>query len=238
MKREQKTSGLRRILSHPAVYDAYDALVGTRGVRRAFVREYVQAFLGAHVLDLGCGSGKLLRYLPGVAYTGVDISSAYIRTAQRRYSNRGTFILGSAIDADLGPDHSFDIVVAFGLLHHVNDVTAREVVSRAKRALKRGGRFVTLDPCFETNQNRFAQFLHKKDRGRHVRYVDGYLKLAHMAFEAVSHQVLHNIHPVVPSTTLIMTCLSAPSGPLSVRGRERDLDRGHQPLQERASFNE
>jgi len=238
MKRGQKTRGLRRILNLPAAYDAYDALVGTRGVRRAFVREYVQAFPGAHVLDLGCGSGKLLRYLPGVAYTGVDISSAYIRTAQRRYSDRGTFIVGSAIDADLGLDHSFDIVVAFGLLHHVNDVTAREVVSRAKLALKPGGRFVTLDPCFETNQNRFARFLHKKDRGRHVRYVDAYLKLAHTAFEAVSHHVLHNIHPVVPSTTLIMTCLSGPSSSLSGQARERDPDRDHQPLPERAPSNE
>jgi len=238
MKREQKTSGLRRILSHPVAYDAYDALVGTRAVRRAFVREYVQAFPGAHLLDLGCGAGKVLRYLPSVIYTGVDISSAYIKAAQRRHRDRGTFILGSATDVDFGPDHSFDIVVAFALLHHINDANAQKVMSRAKRALRPGGRLVTLDPCFETGQNRFARFLHKKDRGRHVRYLDAYLKLAHMAFDAVTARVLHNLHPVLPSTLLIMTCVAPPSGPPSVQSGERGLDHAHPPSRERASSNE
>lgn len=202
----ETTTGLRRILSYPAVYEAYDAVVGTRAVRRAFARQYVRPFPRAKVLDLGCGPARMLDHLSGVRYTGIDISAAYINAARKRYGNRGRFILGSVTDVNFGQEEPFDIVVAFGLLHHVSDGTVRDLVSRAKSVLTRSGRLITLDPCFVENQNILARYLHQKDRGNHVRYVEGYLKLVGPAFSSVTHVVRHDLH-FIPSTTLIMTCL-------------------------------
>ncbi len=201
----ETTSGLRRLLSLPSLYNAYDTLVGNPSVRRAFVRDFVRAAPGANLLELGCGTAKLLRYLPDVTYTGIDISEAYIRMAQQRYGSRARFVVGSVTEADFGPRHSFDIVMAFGLLHHLDDASAQHVLLRAKGVLKPGGRLVTLDPCFAENQHRFARYLHGKDRGRHVRYVDGYLDLVRTAFDDVTQRVFHDLHRI-PSTTLIMTC--------------------------------
>jgi len=206
MMRAETTTGLRRILSLPTVYEAYDALVGTRAVRRAFARQYVRPVPGAKVLDLGCGPARMLEHLSSVTYTGVDISRAYVEAARARYGARGTFLLGSVTEVDLGREHSFDVVVAFGLLHHVDDATAREVVSRVKSVLKPEGRFVTLDPCFVENQNIVARWLHRMDRGNHVRDVEGYLRLVRAVFGSITHDVRHDLH-VIPSTTLIMTCL-------------------------------
>jgi SAM-dependent methyltransferase len=201
----ETTTGLRRLLSVPSLYNAYDTLVGNPAVRRAFVRDFVRAAPGANVLELGCGTAKLLHYLTDVIYTGIDISEAYIRTAQRRYGSRGRFVVGSVTEADFGPRQSYDVVMAFGLLHHLDDATARLVLSRAHSVLKPGGRLVTLDPCFAENQHRFARYLHRKDRGRHVRYVDGYVSLVRAAFDHVAPRVFHDLHRI-PSTTLIMTC--------------------------------
>jgi len=203
---DETTTGVWRLLSLPAVYETFDALIGTRDVRRRFVQEYIRPVPGAHILDLGCGPGTMLEHLPNIRYTGIDFNESYIVAAQKRYGSRGTFILGNVTEVDWGPDESFDVVVAFGLLHHVSDATAREVIPRVKLALKPEGRFVTLDPCFVKNQNIVARCLHKMDRGNHVRDVEGYLRLVNPAFRGITHKVAHDLH-VVPSTTLMMTCL-------------------------------
>jgi len=132
----ETTTGLRRLLSLPGLYNAYDTLVGNPAVRRAFVQDFVRAAPGANLLELGCGTAKLLRYLTDVTYTGIDISEAYIRAAWRRYGSRARFVVGSVTETNFGPRHSFDIVMAFGLLHHLDDASAERALSRAKEALK------------------------------------------------------------------------------------------------------
>jgi len=205
MTLDETTTGVRRILSFPAAYETYDALVGTRAVRRAFAREYIRAAPGAHVLDLGCGPGTMLEHLPDVRYTGIDLNETYIRTARQRHQGRGTFVVGDVTAVDFGPDESLDVVVAFGFLHHVSDATALEVMPRIKSVLKPEGRFVSLDPCFVRNQNVVARCLHRMDRGNHVRDVAGYLRLVSPVFGEVAHHVDHDLH-VLPSTTLLMRC--------------------------------
>ncbi len=200
----ERTTGLRRLLSLPGLYNAYDTLVGNPAVRRAFVQDFVRAAPGANLLELGCGTAKLLRHLSDVTYTGIDISEAYIRAAWRRYGSRARFVVGSVTEADFGPRHSFDIVMAFGLLHHLDDASAQRALSRAREALKSGGRLVTLDPCFVESRHRFARYLHGKDRGRHVRSEDDYVRLVRTGFDHVTPRVFHGLHRI-PSTTLIMT---------------------------------
>jgi len=62
---------------------------------------------GGHVVDLGCGSGLLVRALHdrGFATTGVDLSPAMIALA-RRESPRTTFVTGSLYDARLPRAHA------------------------------------------------------------------------------------------------------------------------------------
>src|SRR4051812_25484014 len=130
----QTTTGVRAVLSNPAVYELWSRLVGGERGRTRFVGAHVRAQTGQRVLDLGCGPGELLPYLGDVGYTGVDISAPYIERARERFDGRAEFRVGDAtrIDDDLT---GFDVVLVAGVLHHIDDDGVRRLFAGAARAL-------------------------------------------------------------------------------------------------------
>ena len=98
----------------------------------------------------------------------------------------------------------FDIVLALGLLHHLNDAVAVDVMELAAKALKPGGRLVTIDPCFDPLQNPIARLLIRGDRGQNVRDRAGYEALASVFFKSPLVKVRHTSW--IPYTHCIMEC--------------------------------
>lgn len=182
----QVTTGLRAILSHAGLYEALQSIMGAKGIRERIVREYVRAFPGMRVLDLGCGPAEILDAMPAdVGYVGYDMSPEYIAAAEKKFAGRGIFHCRLLEHAEVASLQPFDLVLGIGVLHHLDDDTARQFMALARTALKPGGRIFTLDPCFAANQNPIARFLISRDRGQHVRDAAGYLKLpASLAIDA------------------------------------------------------
>jgi tRNA (cmo5U34)-methyltransferase len=104
---------------------------------------------GAHVLDLGGGTGALsaavLRGLPESRVTVVDVDSAMLGEARRRlarFGDRVEFREASFLD----PLPAADAVMASLALHHVHDLGAKTDLYRAiHAALVPGGVFLNLD---------------------------------------------------------------------------------------------
>ena len=63
-KVDHRTRCLRAVLSSPVVFDVFQNLVGADGFRRKYVREFIHPAPGARILDIGCGTGAILTYLP------------------------------------------------------------------------------------------------------------------------------------------------------------------------------
>lgn len=177
------------------------------GARRGwlhFVDEFVRPTEGAAILDVGCGPGDLLDYLPPVHYWGFDISQSYIDYAARKFGGKGRFICKRMTENDLATLPRFDVVVGSGLLHHMDDAAALEYLRLAYGALKIGGRLVTIDPCFAPGQNPIARLLIACDRGQNVR--------SKVAYEALASQVFCNPRATVrhkawiPYTHCFMEC--------------------------------
>ncbi|OBG93804.1 methyltransferase [Mycobacterium sp. E3251] len=201
----QVTSGIRAVLSHPLVYEALQRIMGAKRGREWIVRDLIRPFPGMRILDLGCGPAEILDSLPeDVAYTGYDMSTEYIAAAEAKFGTRGTFhcrLLEQAEAATLEP---FDLVMGIGVLHHLDDGTARQFMTLAKAALKPGGRLLTLDACYAPKQNPIARFIISKDRGQHVRNEAGYRALAEGVFTSIAGAVRHWGWP--PYTHWSMEC--------------------------------
>jgi cyclopropane fatty-acyl-phospholipid synthase-like methyltransferase len=200
----QITSGVRAILSHPAVYDQFQMLMGSDRIRRELVAEHIRPFAGMRLLDIGCGTARILDYLPELSYHGFDLSHKYIDEAVARYANRGVFRCALVEEATLQGEPPFDLVLAVGVLHHLDDKSTQQLMQLAKFALKDGGRLVTIDPCFDSEQNPIARFLVSQDRGQNVRSGELYRQLALNAFSQTEGVVRHRAW--IPYTHWIMEC--------------------------------
>jgi SAM-dependent methyltransferase len=200
----QITNGLRAMLSHPIVYTAFQNIMGTSLGYQRLVSEYIRPKPGMRVLDIGCGPAAVLEYLPKVEYYGFDISESYITSAQKRFCKQGHFICGPLTVGTLSSMPTFDLVLGLGLLHHLEDDAAAECFDLAHLALKPGGRFVTIDPCFEDGQNLLARILIKMDRGQNVRKRPEYDALGGRSFKTRTTIVKHSAW--IPYTHCIMEC--------------------------------
>jgi SAM-dependent methyltransferase len=199
---------MKALLERPGVYSLFRRLVGRDTARSVYAREHLRLAPGQRVLDLGCGPGDILQFLPAVDYVGYDINPAYIERARKRFGERGRFFC-AAVGESLPLDGAFDVVIAHGVLHHLDDEAARALFRVARRALKPAGRLVTFDGCYAEGQSALARLFLSLDRGRHVRGREAYEKLARSAFDDVRSFVRHDLIRI-PYTHLIMECGTAP----------------------------
>lgn len=190
----------RSILELPAGFDLYQRLVGAPGSKRHFVDEIARPRPGESVLDLGCGTGALFGLMPeGVDYVGVDLDESYVAAARARYGGRAEFLHGDA--TTYRPEREFDLALAYGVLHHLDDGQARGLLAAARAAR----RFVAAEPCPTPGAGALESFLMRHDRGRFVRPEERYVRLARDVFERVDSRLVQGTYRI-PYTLAILDC--------------------------------
>ena len=202
----ERTNWPWNALALPRVYSAFQERLAIPRSRAQIADLYVRAKPGDSVLDLGCGPGDMLDYLPDVDYLGIDLSPKYVAEAQRRHRRRARarFVqMDVRALTDIG--ERFDLVLAQGLLHHFSDPQALTLLKAVTSVMKPGGRLVTVDPTRTPGQRLIARLLVSSDRGRFVRSPDVYEHLVHLVFSRVDVHVRHDLMRL-PYTHLLMEC--------------------------------
>ena len=100
----------------------------------------------ADILEVGCGNGYAASLLTagGVnSYTGLDIMPEQLAIARDRKLPNASFVLGSADDLSQFPDQSFDAILDFCILHHVEGW--RTFFDESRRVLKDSGSIYAAD---------------------------------------------------------------------------------------------
>lgn len=98
------------------------------------------------VLEIGCGNGHgayLLNQRTPRSYVGLDLMAEQIEKAHRRFPDY-QFLVQDATELNRFADASKDIVIIFGVLHHIPEW--RKVIDEVRRVLKPNGRFFVEEP--------------------------------------------------------------------------------------------
>jgi ubiquinone/menaquinone biosynthesis C-methylase UbiE len=102
------------------------------------------------LLDVAAGTGRFLRAIkqnyPRLPVTGLDLSSAYLRTCRKALApwSWADLVLANA-EALPFADQSQDIVTSIFLLHELPKEARRRVAAEMARVLKPGGRLILVD---------------------------------------------------------------------------------------------
>jgi len=102
---------------------------------------------GKDVLEIGCGSGYgavLLSSLHPRSYVGIDLMPEQIDLARRIDLEDACFQVMDATDLAAFGDASKDLVVIFGILHHVPRWA--RVIQETRRVLRAGGEIFVEEP--------------------------------------------------------------------------------------------
>jgi SAM-dependent methyltransferase len=196
---------IRSLLARPQAYQLFFNIVGGPERSRILVRDYIRPKAGDRILEIGCGPGTIVPYLPRTEYVGFDVSQEYIRQARARFPN-AAFVCERVSALTLPNRGYYDIVLALAILHHLDDAEAEQLFRIAYDALRPGGRLVTLDGVWTDGQSRAARYVQQRDRGQFIRSEEGYVALAAQVFPSVRASIHYKLLRI-PYTHIVLECV-------------------------------
>ncbi|WP_276607315.1 class I SAM-dependent methyltransferase [Thermococcus indicus] len=103
------------------------------------------------VVDIGCGTGNILRFLDSESYIGVEPSGGMREKFREKH---GFEPLDGHFLALPLPDGVADTVITTYAFHHVPDKQKEDAIKEMLRVLKPGGRIVIADVMFESEEEK------------------------------------------------------------------------------------
>ena len=211
IRRKEAMTGsiIRHLMVYPKIYSNITLLLRGKKKTQSFVDQYIRPKKGDKILDIGCGTGDILYFLPDVDYYGFDSDPSYIETAKKRFGTKGKFFCKTVSRDAIQGTKEFDLVTAMGILHHLNDNEAHQLFELAHHLLKPGGRLITYDGCYVENQSVVIKFILDLDRGKFVRWEAAYKDLAKSVFKSVTTHIRHDLLNI-PYTIIVTESTSPP----------------------------
>ena len=137
----------------------------------------IHARLGTapRVLDAGCGTGEFSHLFDPRGYLGVDIDSGYLRFAHRKNPLHRYERADITTWAQGG--ERFDLILINGVLHHLDDSTARSFVRSALAHASDDATCVVIEDTRLANESVSSSFIHYLDHGDFIRTAEDWMQL-------------------------------------------------------------
>ncbi len=151
MKRVLETSDM----GEEEIMKAYDELKSLDLVNGYFLKRALELCPQGKILDIGCGTGKMLRVIEGnYERHGIDISSNLIGFAKER-DNSSKYKVGDSNNLSYDNNY-FDLVMCHSLLHHLGEPT--KTISEIERVAKPNGAILVRDLCRPQSEDDLQRF--------------------------------------------------------------------------------
>ena len=158
------------------------------GEKQVIAREF--AGTDGPVLDVGCGTGELSPLSELEKYTGIEISPAYIRYAQTKYSH--SFHVMDATRMEFA-NASFSRALIVGVLHYLSNNKSCKVVNEIHRVLRPRGRLLLLeDVILAQHGHPIGRRIHKLDKDDFIRSRAGYHQLFKPNFIVIKEYLMRS----------------------------------------------
>lgn len=138
------------VLEHPSEFERLERQAREDAYDPRHEFGDIQLASGARVLDAGCGSGLVSRYLakrfPRASFVGCDYSADRVSLAQAHPERPDNlhFMTGDLTALAL-PEASFDLAVCRYVIEHLPSAAQRLALSGIRRTLKPGGKLRVVD---------------------------------------------------------------------------------------------
>lgn len=161
---------LYKLLEHPVVYKLSQICFapGANFFLTKRIQQLHPIFTSCTgpILDVGCGPSSWLWQID-LQPVGIDILHSYSLPFQQKTN---TAVTGSATNLPF-KNNSFAAVFSLGVLHHLDDGAAKQMIMEMCRVCKTEGSIIILDAVLPMSRSRrpVATLIRKKDRGCFMR---------------------------------------------------------------------
>lgn len=201
----QRKSKIYNLINNPFVYQIIQKLMSGTSFRNNIVKKNIKK-TKLKILDIGCGPAEILEHIPKCEYYGYDIDKRSITYAKNKYKKKNFHFFCKKFEkSDLKKLPKFDIIIFFGILHHLNNLEVDKLLSLCKKKMGKNSKLLTEDPILVEGQNMIARFLIKKDRGMNVRKREEYIYLLKKHFSKIKSKIVHQ--SFIPYTWFTTTCI-------------------------------
>jgi ubiquinone/menaquinone biosynthesis C-methylase UbiE len=161
---------LATVFDNAQLYKLFQFGVIKAGTSEIIRNEVLMPVGVENVLDFGCGIGYHSVEFPNSQYLGIEPLESCVNKADRLFrSSNASFVLGDHQKLKDIPDSSYDLIIAIGVLHHIDDSTFHSFIEEGYRILKPNGRITTFDPVIHPTQTKISKWVVLRDRGNFVR---------------------------------------------------------------------
>jgi len=155
----------------PRLWLLFQQLIGGSKDKQALA---LSRYMGQqNILEIGCSVGNIadaFRSLPSISYTGIDIDGNAIAAAQRRFFGTTFRFLEESVEKHAQSGSRYDYILVAGMLHHVDDVTAIEILCKTRLLSMQGGTILIYDPDTPTlSDPSYMHLFYKLEQGKFMR---------------------------------------------------------------------
>ena len=150
------------------------------------VLETEQVLTESNVLDVGCGAGTFSGLFNADGYLGIDVDLTALTYARRLHGGM-SFSLMRGNELALR-SRSFDAALISGVIHHLHDDDALNLLYEVRRVLKQGARVVIWEDVHPPSKlNVVGAIVNRLDFGKNIREPAAYVELVARVFGAPRH---------------------------------------------------